>query len=561
VFLVVAGTCFFANYLLSEGFGLYEDDYWLILPALGWRWSDLLSSLESVVHQAPQGRPLGHLLNLLLAYATGTPHSLLPAYLTGWLILSLNGFLVSRLLRPLLGPFPSLIAALVYVTYAVDASKMILMHRAFLHLSTTELLGALWLFQRGWPVASYVVAVCALVSYESFYLPFVIAPLLCLERERRTLSCLGRHVVIVALIALCVVAARYLLGEEKATVLAAAGPLQLMRMVTAPWFGAGAALWALIARPIDVVLSMSLWLWLTAVFGAGVLWVALGWAEPRLGNAEPDAGPDIAPATTWSLAFTGLAALAVTYVLAFRPWYYPPITNIGRLSGVHAAGAFGGSLFVAALVALGRAHARRMWLKPVCVVWLGLLVAYGVQIQYAEYLTSWALQRTLWRSVVHQSLDATDGTIVVLDSSTAASRTRGFVTVLSAVMNYGVLSQFLGSPAGWRTPPVLTCNIDGYNQAVEVTGDGVVIKCPGWWGQWPTIRSGEFIRFRYANGAYERVSDDVVIAGHRFTPKPIGPSNPELRTSRVYRLLLETNASDAWFRFGRTCWEPTTCDR
>src|SRR5262245_24377608 len=255
-------------------------------------------------------------------------------------------------------------------------------------------------------------------------------------------------------------------------------------MLTAPVFGTATALWAFVARPIDVLLSMSLWTWLTALFAAGLLWGALTWVQTRL------AGDDTAPPTrTLSLALTGLAALAVTYILSFRPWYYPPITNIGRLSGVHAAGAFGSCLIVGALVATAISSGARTSVKAVCAVWLGLLAAYGVHIQYSEYVTSWALQRNLWRSVVQQSMDAVDGTVVVLDASTAGSRTEGFVTMLSAVMNYGVLSQFLGSPPGWRNPPILTCHADGYNTAVEATADGVVVKCPGWWTQWPTIRS------------------------------------------------------------------------
>ena len=48
----------------------------------------------------------------------------------------------------------------------------------------------------------------------------------------------------------------------------------------------------------------------------------------------------------------GLLAWSISYLLAFRPDYFPPVVSIGRLTAVHTVGAVGGAIFVAAVFQL-----------------------------------------------------------------------------------------------------------------------------------------------------------------------------------------------------------------
>jgi hypothetical protein len=553
----VGGVCFLANYVLSGGFGLYEDDYSYTLPALTWTWSDFLHELRETLVQWAQARPIGNAGNALLAYLTGRFSSLQVAYLAGWLMLTVNGVLIQRLLAPLLGYFPSAIAALVYVVYPVDASKILLSHRAILHLAMTQLLVSLWLFQRGRLVWSYALALGTILTYESFFLPFIVAPFLCVEAHRRNAVAVIRHVAIFGAMAGTVLGARYLFGEERAALLVTSAHQQATRIALAPVFGAGTALRAILLRPLDVVLSGSAWALALAACASALLWAVL----PRA-DAAPRTEEAPVPRRVWWLALLGLCALAFSYVLAFRVHYYPPIMSIGRLSGVHAAGAFGASLLIGSLTAaLSMSERRRRRVRMVCAIWLGFLVAYGVHVQYAEYLTSWRLQGDLWRAIVRESRDADDGTVIVLDGSVGALRTSGFVTINSVLADPSALPRWLTVPPTWRTPPIVICNIEGYKGETRVTGEGVLIKCPQWWW-WvapPVLRDGNFIPLRYANGQYQRVFDEVTVAGRRLKPKPRGAPTPGLGVSELYRGLFERTPSARWHRLGGKCWYPTAC--
>jgi hypothetical protein len=553
-------VCFLANYLLSGGFGLYEDDYFYTLPPMAWTPSEFFHELRVALVQWIQGRPIGNAANAVLAYVTGRFSSLQVAYLAGWLILTINGVLIHRLLVPLLGTFPSAIAALLYVVYPVDAAKIILMHRAIVHFAMTQLLLSLWLFQRNrWPGA-YALAVSTILTYESFFLPFIIAPFLCVEPHRRTAAAVIRHAAIFTGLAVAVLGVRYVLGEERATLLVSSAHHQVIRIALAPLIGAGTALRAILARPLDVVLSGSAWALALAALATGLLWMTLpsDAATPRTGDEPTPLGP-------WRLALVGLGALACSYVLAFRAHYYPPIMSVGRLSGVHAAGALGGSLLIGSLTAVVSRSAWRRGVEMVWALWLGLLVAYGIHIQYAEYVTSWKLQADFWRAIVSQSSDAEDGTLVVVDGSTFSSRTRGIITVHSALGNEWVLPRWFVVPPTWHRPPLLVCDAEGITVRTQVTADGVLVQCPGWWGEWlwsaksPVLRDGNFILVRYIYGQYRRVFDEVTIGGQRLKPKPLGAPTPGLELSTLYRRLFEQAPSARWDRLGGRCWHPDNC--
>jgi hypothetical protein len=161
-------------------------------------------------------------------------------------------------------------------------------------------------------------------------------------------------------------------------------------------------------------------------------------------------------------------------------------------------------------------------------------------------------------------LDAEDGTIVVVDATTFAPRTRGFITAASALGHEWVLPRWFTVPSTWQRPPILVCDAEGYNVTTRVTPDGVVVQCPGWWGWlWsaksPVLRDGNFILVRYAHGHYRRVFDEVTIAGRRLKPKPLGAPTPGLELSTTYRRLFEQAPSASWDRLGGRCWHPEVC--
>ena len=58
----LALTVWVAHFFNFRHFGLYEDDYALVSPAIGWSFSDLFDTAINVLLIWPQGRPLNFLL-------------------------------------------------------------------------------------------------------------------------------------------------------------------------------------------------------------------------------------------------------------------------------------------------------------------------------------------------------------------------------------------------------------------------------------------------------------------------------------------------------------------
>ena len=180
-FVVIALVLLLHDYLFADYFGIYENDYiWVMtLAPMSWSFQDLCHTLGEIWSQwiLYQGRPLGFSLNAIIAYISGKAPSLCLGYAIGYVIFLLNGCLLFKVLRKVLPFAGSLVGALAYVTFVADAAAVILMHR-LLHLSMTFLLIAILLYQRRSYALGYLVATFSLFTYEAFYLPFLIAPVL-----------------------------------------------------------------------------------------------------------------------------------------------------------------------------------------------------------------------------------------------------------------------------------------------------------------------------------------------------------------------------------------------
>jgi hypothetical protein len=115
VFCVLIG-----NFLFTSEFGLYEDDHLFVLPAFSWSWQQCWNYVVHDFQSWPQGRPLGFALTKVVSYITAQFNTLLPGYLIGAGLIILNGYLLFKLLRPVI-QFPgALTGALVLVLYPAD---------------------------------------------------------------------------------------------------------------------------------------------------------------------------------------------------------------------------------------------------------------------------------------------------------------------------------------------------------------------------------------------------------------------------------------------------------
>ncbi len=551
------------NYWYARSFGLYEDDYFFTIQAYGWDWANCWAHIKDAFLSWPQGRPVGFAFTHFFGWLTSRADSLMPGYALGAAILFTNAALLWRLAGRLLPAVPALVVAGVYCLYPVDASRMILMHRAFQLLNFTFLLLAFHAYVRGGRILPYIFAACSLLTYESFFFPFLLAPLFVRHpREVRVLRWVIHVAVCAGVVGLALVTRKHLgdsrLGEVFGSTQEVIGRV-IKSMGIGPWTAAKES----VLRIAEALRHSDFLQWSLIIGAIGVVFALHPIAPDQPANARPDAADKTTPAWNyaWLLAVS-LVTMAVGYVLAFRPDNYPPVATIGRLSGFVAAGSLGAAFAVGSLFALlelgwkGR-HVSRLLAGLV----LGCLVSFGLEMQRTDYVQSWIQQKEFWQPVLATSGEWTPGVpvIVNVEGHGGAIETPGFPaawTVNSAPM---LAPYVFNYPPEWaandKEPETRQPRVYGYSLGMKSTDSGadrIILVAPPWADKslWPLLANGRFIYFGYIQGQLRRIDTPIVLDGHTLTPKARPEVTPSsLPPSKLYRMLFEPPSY--WPTFGR----------
>ncbi|MBV9492588.1 MAG: hypothetical protein JO069_23090 [Verrucomicrobia bacterium] len=556
---LVAVAGFVANYLLAPDFGLYEDDYgWVhALPPMSWSPGQILEGLRECwldpVHNA--FRPLYCTFAILLDWLTGRGSSLLPGFFIGFIIHCLNGVLMFRVARRLLTFEAAVAAALAYVTFMPDVSKVLLMHRG-IYLGMTFLLCAVLCCQNGRYVSAYLLSASIVLIYESYYLPFVAAPFFSDNPEARRPKSLCRHFLIVAGLSAFFLALRTFSGDERAQLIAGHTFWEVLpKMVNACVIGSAVCFWrSLAAGPFDGFAHTD-WVSLLAVFLAvGLGLQAMAWAVEAMRSAS-GAGPSATPcersARGW-IFLGGAIAVAAAYPLMFRQNYYPPTTVLGRLSAVHAAAAFGWAWLVGASVEwLGAKLSRRLATIALTATYFGLAINYGLSIERGEWVASWQQQRDFWKQLLAWRGNFAENEIILVDA--AGLPEVPSVSLRTFLYNQAtdVLVQFVRFPPAWSGHPrVFGVDLKfGPQVSATIPNDyhfdersaGLCLHIPSWvpGGAWPVIQDGNFCVFTARGGALVPMNRPIRFYGKTFTPKRVDPDAPTTYTlTHVFRVVV-----------------------
>ena len=541
--LALLGFCFLANYSLSGLFGVFEDDYLLFLNSQNWTFQAFSKYIHWAFRAAPQGRPLGWALNALVGFITNGDH-LDAAYMIGLLILTANAFVLYLVVRRCLDEKAAFIGAVTYLVLPCDLSKMILMHRAFVHLSMSCLLLGLFLFvnqSARSKLLGYVVAGMTLLIWEGFYIPFLFAPLLESLPLKARLRRLVVHGLIWGLTVGAVLLIRYATGEDRVAAMASGGGGMLVRMAQAVMIGPLTGLGTFVLRPWDALVDA------TAAPKEYGFWCALlvGSVLFCIVSTNADTGAsEIKAGIGWAF-LGGLLAMVCPYVLMYRPGYFPPNITIGRLSCVHAPSGFGYSLLAAAVyagVARGMRRSRNV-LNVVAALYLGLLAVFSVHIQRSQYVQGWDYQKSVWKDIIALSADVEpQTTILVAIDGVPYSQMFGSLWLSGAAgVNFG---RFVVLPKNWKTVP----QVNAYYSWCEHVAkpDGMVLKSPSWSPQeWPIIRDGNFIFLQEINGRLVRKTEPVDLFGKMFFPKQPGPA-PALQLTALGKRMIGDYDSANW---------------
>ena len=212
---LLAAVLWVAHFWYFRSFGLYEDDYTHISPALAWDLPQLLENLKVFVTW-PLGRPLGLFLNFSLAFIGGKLGGLSMIYILNYMTQVTNAFLFYLLLRRIGHDEIAWVGASILGLFPAITTHIFLMHAVGEeYTSLMFLLIASHCYLSGRKMLAYLLSLACLLTYETPYAVFLAVPLLLEPWDKRLFRAILRHAVLWLCILVAVVAIRALIGEAR----------------------------------------------------------------------------------------------------------------------------------------------------------------------------------------------------------------------------------------------------------------------------------------------------------------------------------------------------------
>jgi hypothetical protein len=541
-YLLIVIVAFVGRYLLASEFGLYEDDYLETLPFFSLRWDQVLSLMWLGVRTWPHGEPIGCSLNYLYDYLITRFDSLVVPHLFGVVVVAVSGCLFYCLAKRLVSDFPAFVAACLFVLYPVDTSEQVIIDQ-FWQMGTLMLVLLAFLFYRRNLTLSYGFALCSLLTYEHFFFPFAAAPFLLEPGEKFSIKRCLAHAFFIVTAATGLILSRSFMGEPRAQAVLGEPGQVLNKIPSAVGIGLANSLSTTVRRILDAFLHGDSLTWGIMLLIGFCLVLGL-----KLADRAPDAKPENfrTPKDLLILAAGSLFAAATGYVLAFRPDDYPPIVNLGRLSGFNAPGSIGVCLLIGC--ALTFAWQSGIWGRRLvtwgCIASIAGLTAVGVYIQQVDYAASWVQQKDVLRQLLATSGTWKPDTTLIIDldrSDTRALSTPGFrADWLSFDLTYAprFLIDYAALPKAYLPPGTTVHPTEGVYYFTGWRDQNLIYpRAIGYYSRWMKttkidascvllesrasdplfkifLRDGNFQLFRFWRGRLERITDPTwTIAG------------------------------------------------
>lgn len=510
-FGLCAALAWLAQFHHLRDFGLYEDDYFFIAPAMAGAPDYLAGRFHTAFTALPQGRPFGFFLPDLLSFVGARLGGLTAIYGLGWLIVSLNTFLAYRLLRTRLPVAPSIAGAAVFCLFPSDTTKILLTHDFQLQPALTFALLAALAYATGRTWLTYVLGAGALLSYESGYLALFGLPLFARAWDRRLPRALGLNALALVIVLVAGVAARFVAGEGRATSSASSLDALLPPLLGSLVLGPTRALAGMAYGPLRSVVTWDLETAVCAVIAVGAF-AALLWRASRSGSGSVRAALRVAAA--------GAVMLVLGYGLAFT--HFPPNALVGRGTSVHLGATLGMSVLAA-----GLAWALLLVRRPLAVallsVYLAVAVGYYVSIE-RDFVRAWHLQQAFWRDVAACCSDLQDGTVLLYELNPTDEPQFIFSNSWADAL---ILDETYAFPRDWSQPPRLF-SLTAWQDRVQGSGNDLMWWVPGasWDEHWePLTQRNVIVLRRGPDGHLVRLIDPIPlssVSGAMLELKPVG---------------------------------------
>jgi hypothetical protein len=450
-YLVLALISFFAHYVRSLAFGLYEDDILFVGQGINYDWSGIKTYVAQTFAIWPQGRPIGLSLAKVWPFVGERLFGhLWGQYVVAFLLLWITCILVYKVALKLSGDINlSLLTAILFSIWPADTNRQLLDCIFILYSSLIFFFLFCLLYLRdkkGW--ALFFLSL-SLITYESNFLIAFGFPLLTYlldgpKSRERLRTCLLDCVKIGVILVVYGIIRKY---QNESRVVAIQGGLltNIHKVILSSVLGPITTLSAPFrfhrVQPHPRV--NELW---QSFFCAFVVFCTLGIQTSEKTHARRQ---QLLKVFLW-----GAFACVASYPLfAFSPDRYPPTTLVGRLNTVHISGLLGVALMLSSLVFLlldflGRSKIK-VAVRGIVAVAVAYFVILGMDVQ-ADYAASWNNQKARWSKILEQVPRFKDGdTIFVrLDNQPDTYHIQSF--------SWGdplVLDELFQFPADWKTPP------------------------------------------------------------------------------------------------------------
>lgn len=508
----------------------------------------------------PQGRPLGYFLPALFS-ATGDKLGGLHAiYMIGFTIVVLNSFLFYLILRRRFqgSEVFALAGALSFCLFPPDTTKALLTHSLILQPSLTFLLIASLCYLSGREKLSYLIITGSLLTYESAFMVFLGAPLLKEKWGGKHVRTLVRHIVILSLIVLCAIIVRKLTGEVRIVEMGMDIPSLLKKISASIFIGPAMIVFLFLRAP---AVAVYYWDMGVAVVFIACLAVFL-WRFYRLKTSAEDkrtyavsihsrvfslSGNLMAPAHYSDLGRLFAAAavmLCLAYLTSFT--HFPPIAYFGRMTSVHLAATFGGSLLFACIWAVTFSVAGSYRRKGLAIgalaVYLSLIAGYNFIVQ-KDFVKSWQNQKAFWSAVVDNCPDLEDGTVILV-AADRLPQTKYIATHSWA--DPIVLTRIYRFPENWKSPPRLFVVSERWMEDVTYDGGQFIWDEPYVWGMPPgkahrdVLPDSNVILLEMADNELTRKSGPVSIKRQTFNlKKKQSPASVVLEKGVLHKYLVQ----------------------
>ena len=441
-----------------------------------------------VTHLYGHGRPFSDSFIHLFSWLGWRLGGLWMIYVIGYLIVLATAVAFYLLVRRIHGQVLAFAAGIFFVLYSADTTQAYLTHSLGLFPSLLFLLLGFHAYLSRRLLLAYGLLVLALLTYETTYFVFMVAPLLTATSwQKEKASELVQHVGIIAAIFLAVLLIRSRLGDDRIMDVQGwslfltplrhmlVGPMvslssYLLRSYHAlRTFNPGQIIWVLPAFMGGLVFMQSARIrWVDRSMGEDLRPIQSGGALARPYNHLRIKWNNLPPSTRklLSILVTAILMVVLAYPLTFTTRSF---SISGRATRVHFAAApgvalFWGGILVAALEARRKSLLRLLTTSSLALI-LPLMCVFGFKIQ-ADYKTAWVRQQSFWGELLPLIAPAEAGTAILV----APSVFHDVEQIDANTWNLPrILPQLLQLPEEWTIPPMVYRLVPGWEKWIVDT--------------------------------------------------------------------------------------------